>query len=130
MEEPAIKSHFTLLSQCTKSLFGVTPISGKTLLVQGGFMTEAELQSYRDLGAVGFASGYFFDNDGNIVRSEFDSRHITMPLEDLQEVPERICVGGGPGKAEAICGMLKTRLASVLVTDAATAQEIITILEP
>ncbi len=125
MEEPSIRSHFTLLQQCTKLIFGVTQIVGPTLLVEGGFMTEAELQTYRDLGAVGFASGYFYNAKGEIVRSEFDSRHITMPLEDLQKVPERICVGGGPKKADAICGMLKAKISNILVTDSKTARDVL-----
>lgn len=125
MAEPSIRTHFALLSQCTKLLFGVTPIVGRTLLVEGEFMTEEELQSYRDLGAVGFASGYFYDRAGQIVRTEFDNRHITMPLEELRQVPERICVGGGPGKAESIRAMLRAKLATILVTDDRTAMELV-----
>lgn len=128
MSEPAIRNHFSLLSQCTKLLFGVTSIVGPTLLVEGEFMTEVELQSYRDLGAVGFACGYFYDRNGQIVRSEFDERHITMPLEKLRQVPQRLCVGGGPDKAESISAMLKAKLANILVTDEATAREVIAIL--
>lgn len=121
MHEPAIRDHFALLRGCTKAVFGVTQLTGETLLVQGGFMTEAELAAYRDLGAVGFAAGYFFDAEGKIVHSEFDGRHITMALGDLLQVPERICIGGGPEKVEAIRAMLRGGLASVLVTDEATA---------
>lgn len=128
MSEPAIRNHFSLLSQCTKLLFGVTSIVGPTLLVEGEFMTEVELQSYRDLGAVGFACGYFYDRDGAIVRSEFDERHITMPLDKLRQVPQRLCVGGGPDKAESISAMLKAKLANILVTDEATARAVIGIL--
>lgn len=129
MIEPAIESHFALLRSCTKAIFGVTQIVGETLLVKAGFMSESEVQSYRDLGAVGFVSGYFFDRDGQIVNSEFDKRHITMPIDELKQVPERICVGGGAGKADAICGMLRGNLATVLVTDDVTARQVVERLE-
>ncbi|RGP35171.1 sugar-binding transcriptional regulator [Pseudotabrizicola alkalilacus] len=125
MAEPAICEHFALLEHCSKAVFGVTQLTGETLLVTGGFMSQAEVEVYRDLGAVGFASGYFFAEDGRIIRSEFDDRHITMPLDNLRAVPERICVGGGPGKAVAIRGMLRAGIASVLVTDAATARDVV-----
>ncbi|MDP3342233.1 sugar-binding transcriptional regulator [Frigidibacter sp.] len=125
MEEPAIREHFALLKQCRKTVFGVTQLTGETLLVTGGFMSQAELEAYCDLGAVGFASGYFFAEDGRIINSEFDNRHITMPLDDLRAVPERICVGGGPGKAVAIRAMLRAGIASVLVTDEATARSVV-----
>jgi len=121
LNEPAIRDHFSLLRQCTKSIFGVTQLEGETLLVQGGFMTMEEIAVYRKAGAVGFASGFFFDRRGNIIRSEFDDRHITMAFDDLQKVPTRICVGGGMEKVEAICAMLKTKIANVIVIDEQTA---------
>ncbi|MBU0642650.1 MAG: sugar-binding transcriptional regulator [Alphaproteobacteria bacterium] len=125
LNEPEIRNHFTLLQQCTKIIFGVTQLVGETLLEQSGFMSDAALQVYRDLGAVGFAAGYFFDAEGQIVRSEFDERHITMALDDLLNVPERICIGGAPQKVGAIYGMLQARIANVLVTDETTAQSLI-----
>lgn len=125
MNEPAIKQHFAMLRQCTKTVFGVTQLTGETLLVQGGFMTEDELATYRDLGAVGFAAGYFFAEDGRIISNEFDERHITMSYPDLVAIPERICVGGGPGKADTIRAMLRTNLATILVTDEATALQLV-----
>lgn len=124
MAEPTIRDHFSLLRQCTKSIFGVTQLAGETLLVQGGFMTEAEIAAYRDLGAIGFASGFFFDADGQIVTSEFDERHITMPLEDLINVPERVCVGGGPEKVSAVIAMLRAKLANVMIMDETTANKV------
>lgn len=125
MNEPAIKQHFAMLRQCTKTVFGVTQLTGQTLLVQGGFMTEDELATYRELGAVGFAAGYFFAEDGRIISNEFDERHITMSYPDLIATPERICVGGGPGKAATIRAMLRANLATVLVTDEATALQLV-----
>lgn len=121
MNEPAVRDHFALLRQSSKSLFGATQLKGETLLVQGGFMSREEVRMYEDAGAVGFASGFFFDADGKIIISEFDARHITMPLDDLMNVPERICVGGGVDKIEAICALLRAKLANILVTDEATA---------
>lgn len=127
MAEPSIRAHFELLRSCTKSLFGITQLSGETLLVQGGFMSQEALQSYIDRGAIGFASGHFFDPQGNIVVSEFDQRHLTMSVADLRAVPEKICVGGGLQKVEAIRGMLAAGLANILVTDEVTARALISI---
>jgi DNA-binding transcriptional regulator LsrR (DeoR family) len=125
MAEPAIREHFELLGHCTTILFGVTQLTGETLLVSGGFMTKAQLAVYRDLGAVGFASGHFFDAAGRLVTSEFDDRHITMSAETMMQVPQRICVGGGAEKVEAIAGMIRARLATVRVTDAETARALL-----
>jgi dihydroxyacetone kinase-like protein len=125
MAEPAIHQHFALLHRCTMILFGVTHLADDTLLVSGEFMSQAELKSCRDQGAVGFASGHFFDLDGQIVTGEFDERHITMPMAEIMEVPQRICVGGGPEKVAAICGMIRARIANILVTDEQSAQAVL-----
>lgn len=128
MQEPIIEQHFNLLRQCTKTLFGVTHLSGPTLLEDSGVMTEELLLQYQQSGAVGFASGYFFDPEGKIIRTGFDDRHIVMPIEDFFQVPRRICIGGGPEKITAIQGMLKAELANVLITDQDTARSLCGIL--
>ena len=129
MAEPTIREHFNLLRQCSKIIFGVTQLVGPTLLTEGGFMTASELQNYIDRGAIGFASGYFYDMAGQIIRTEFDDRHITMAIEDLRQAPERICIGGGLKKADAILGMLRAGLANILVVDEQTAQALLAKLE-
>ncbi|MFB2551997.1 sugar-binding transcriptional regulator [Ensifer soli] len=124
MREPIIDQHFNLLRQCTTNLFGVTQLAGPTLLEASGVMTEELLHTYLDKGAIGFVSGYFFSPEGEIVRTDFDDRHIVMPLEDFVNVPRRICIGGGPEKVEAILGMLKAKLATVLIVDQETARQV------
>ncbi len=125
MEEPIIAQHFRLLQSCSMTLFGVTDLGGETLLKHSGFMTAQSLQEYGALGAVGFVSGYFFDIEGRAVRTEFDDRHVVMPVEDFLSVPTRICVGGGLSKLDAIRGMLRGGYANVLVTDEETARAVL-----
>lgn len=117
MREPILEQHFRLLRSCTMTLFGVTNVGSKTLLNDSGFMSVDILSEYRQLGAVGFVSGYFFDRDGRAVRTELDDRHIVMPLADFLQVPVRLCVGGGIEKVEAIASMIRGGYASILVTD-------------
>jgi len=100
-------------------------MGSETLLKHSGFMSEQSLQEYESLGAVSFASGYFFDKTGAAVTTDIDARHSVMPLKDFLQVPQRICVGGGPDKIDAIRGMLAGGLASVLVTDEQTARSVI-----
>lgn len=125
MREPIIDQHFQLLRSCTKTLFGVTHLGSETLLEHSGFMSDRILREYTELGAVGFVAGHFFDIAGRPVVTELDGRHVVMPLADFMAVPERICVGGGPDKGPAIVGMLTGGYANVLVTDEATARELI-----
>jgi dihydroxyacetone kinase-like protein len=48
-----------------------------------------------------------------------------MAYGDLAAIPERICVGGGPDKVAAIRAMLRTELATILVTDEVTATQLL-----
>jgi DNA-binding transcriptional regulator LsrR (DeoR family) len=125
MREPIIEQHFNLLRSCTKTLFGVTQLGSETLLKDSGFMSEQILSDYQAKGAVGFASGYFFDENGQPVTTDLDARHIGMARQDFLRVPERICVGGGREKVIAIRAMLKGGFANVLVTDEETAQSLL-----
>jgi len=121
MREPIIGQHFALLRRCDRTLFGVTHLGSHTLLDGSGFMTRTELSGYKRQRAVGFASGYFFDLDGRIVTRDFDERNIVMPRKDFMTIGERICIGGGEDKVEAMLGMLRAGLATVLITDERTA---------
>jgi len=125
MQEPIIRQHFDVLRSCTKLLFGVTHIGSETLLKHSGLMSAQTLSEYQSRGAVGFASGYFFDRKGKAVTTDVDARHIVMPFEDFMRAPQRICVGGGPDKISAISGMLKGGYATVLVTDERTARSVL-----
>ncbi len=127
MQEPIIEQHFRLLRTCTRTLFGVTHIGSETLLKDSGFMSDQVLADYQRLGAIGFVAGYFFDAEGQVVLTEIDERHVVMPRDDFLSVPERICVAGGLSKVGAIRGMLKGGYASVLVTDAATAEAVLAV---
>jgi len=122
MKEPIIKQHFKLLRDCQRTLFGVTHLGKHTLLSGTGFMQAKQLADYKKHNAVGYASGYFFDIEGNVIKRPFDDRYIVMPLRDFMKVEQRICIGGGNNKVEAIVGMLKARMVSVLITDENTAQ--------
>ena len=107
------------------TLFGVTHVGSQTLLKDSGFMSAQILEEYRRKGAVGFVSGYFFDRDGKPVVTNVDACHIVMPRDDFLDVPDRICVGGGPDKIEAIRAMLKGRYANILITDEDTARSLV-----
>jgi dihydroxyacetone kinase-like protein len=125
MREPILEQHFRLLRSCSMTLFGVTNVGSETLLNDSGFMSTQILDEYRERGAVGFVSGYFFDREGRAVLTEVDDRHIVMPREDFLEVPMRICVGGGLEKIEAIASMIQGDYANVLVTDEDTVRGVL-----
>lgn len=77
--------------------------------------------------AVGMIATYYFDRDGNIIKSK-DDIVIRIPLEDLKHVDKVFVIGGGEKKINSIRGTLKTGLVTHLITDDRTAQSLIKIV--
>jgi len=78
----------------------------------------------REKKAVGMIATYYFDRDGNIIKSK-DDIVIRIPLSDLKRVEKVFVIGGGEKKINSIRGTLKTGLGSHLITDDRTAQSLI-----
>jgi DNA-binding transcriptional regulator LsrR (DeoR family) len=68
-------------------------------------------------GGVGDILARPFDADGRFIETEFVARTIAIAPEHLARVPLVAGVAGGPAKAGAILGALRTGLLSVLITD-------------
>ena len=78
----------------------------------------------REKKAVGMLATYYFDGDGNLLKSK-DDIVIRIPLDDLRRADKVIVIGGGVKKINAIRGTLKTGLVTHAITDDKTAQSLI-----
>jgi DNA-binding transcriptional regulator LsrR (DeoR family) len=74
--------------------------------------------------AVGMIATYYFDFDGNIIKSK-DDIVIRIPLDDFNRAGKVFIIGGGEKKINSIRGTLKTGLATHLITDDRTAQALL-----
>ncbi|MGD9137633.1 MAG: sugar-binding domain-containing protein [Desulfobacterales bacterium] len=74
--------------------------------------------------AVGMIATYYFDVEGNIIKSK-DDIVIRIPLDDLHCVDKVFVIGGGEKKINSIRGTLKTGLVSHLITDDRTAEALV-----
>lgn len=89
------------------------------------YVSRKEVLAIQETGAVGDVCGRFFSIEGNIIPKVFQDRMIGISLEDLKSIPVRIGVAGGPAKLNPIIGALRSGLINILVSDAATASEVI-----
>ena len=78
----------------------------------------------REKKAVGMLATYYFDGDGNLIKSK-DDIVIRISLDDLRRAEKVIVIGGGAKKINAIRGTLKTGLVTHVITDDKTAQSLI-----
>lgn len=94
-------------------------------MYRAGYIDETTLDGIRAAGAVGDILVGFFNKQGVLLNLPVTRRVIGLSLEDLASIPMSIGVAGGTRKAAAILGALRARLLHVLVTDEATAREVI-----
>jgi DNA-binding transcriptional regulator LsrR (DeoR family) len=126
VREPSIAAVLAACEDLTVALVGVGSLEPSKLLRQSGnAIAEAEEQRLREQGAIGDVCMRFFDADGRHIASDLDDRIIGIGAETLKKVPRRVGVAGGERKWRAIRAALDGGWLSVLITDQATAAELI-----
>ena len=76
-------------------------------------------------GAVGHVCGWFLDPDGRRVASSIDDRRVGIAPAEFVAIPQRVLLAWGPGRAPIIAAAIAARLCTTVVTDAATARELL-----
>lgn len=77
------------------------------------------------LGAVGDMLFNFFNRKGELVDHPVNRRVMSIPIEQLRNVPERVIASGGIDKVECLLGAMKLIDCNVLITTEQTAREMI-----
>jgi DNA-binding transcriptional regulator LsrR (DeoR family) len=125
MEEPSLREQFAKVRSCNKALIGVCTVKRNSLVFEARLFSEDLSREYISKGAVGVICGRFFDRSGNPVLGSADHRMIGLTLDELRRIPCRIAVAGGPEKTEAMLGALRGHYITELVTDEATARNLL-----
>ncbi len=89
------------------------------------FFTQEQLEIPIAKGAVGQINLRFIDADGKPVDSSLDPLVIGITLEQLAKTPIRIAVASGADKIAAVKAAAKGEWINVLITDLATAEQLI-----
>lgn len=85
-------------------------------------LDQEKIRKILEAGANGEAFGYYFDEKGNIV---YSSTTIGIKIEQIRKIKNRIAVTAGKSKAKAIESVIKFNSDTVLITDEATARELV-----
>ncbi len=124
-QEPAVAATLDRARGSDVMIQSVGPVDPSAILFQYGVLSIDDLDDLRERGAVGDALGYYFDIDGNHVKSPTDPNLIGIELDDLRHVPWSVLVAGGPAKVTPIIGGLRGGYFNTLVTDDETAQSLL-----
>jgi DNA-binding transcriptional regulator LsrR (DeoR family) len=85
-------------------------------------VSPGERTRLRRRGVVAEVGGTLLAEDGSLVDSTLPARCISMSTEQLKAIPSVVMVAGGPAKKRAVRAVLRSGLASAVVTDEAAAR--------
>lgn len=122
LAEQVLVKQFELIHSSNIILFGVGDIGPETLIRSANITGQEDIDAYQAGGAVGVLICRFIDAEGRPVRGDLDNRMVGIELNELSQVPRRLCVAGGASKLTAIRATLKGGYPTHLVTDIATAE--------
>ncbi|MCB1348380.1 MAG: sugar-binding transcriptional regulator, partial [Maritimibacter sp.] len=123
--EPYVRNVLDMAATARFGLIGVGAVTSAATLVRYGYCSAAEIELFKRRGAVGDVLGYFYDADGEILDLDLHRHVVAVRPDDLRKIPNVAAAAAGPHKIDAILGMLRGKLANILVTDEDTATELL-----
>lgn len=126
-EDHSIKEVLELGGKTDIALVGIGSIIPEiSTQFHSGYITYDNLRELSRVGAIGAVCTSYFSIAGDHITAAWcDDCVISISWKELLRIPVKIGVAGGVKKAPAILGAVRAGLVDILVTDDATAQEII-----
>lgn len=123
-----IRQVLDLAQQARLAIVGVGSTDPEvSSMVRAGYLTAEEISRVAADGAVGDVCGIHFDIYGNLLDLPIGRRIVGIQPDALRRIPMVLGIAAGPSKAPAILGALRARLINALVTDEATARQVLTL---
>ncbi|SDI79139.1 DNA-binding transcriptional regulator LsrR, DeoR family [Arthrobacter subterraneus] len=118
--QPAVKQSLHRMGQLDMAVLTIGGWPDSSLLADQVSLL-GELEGLMRAGVVAEVGTTLLRADGKEL-VEFEGRITGISTKQLRQIPQKIVIGGGPGKERAVVAVLKSGLADVLVTDVRTAQ--------
>ena len=123
--EPSVRDSLDVARKAGLMLQSVGSVTTDALLFRHGTLSADDLAQLVTAGAVGDALGHFFDANGHHIPWPTDDLHVGLTLDDMKECPTSALVAGGEDKVIAIRAAIRGGFANALITDAATAEQLL-----
>ncbi len=124
LRDGSINAALEAASDSELALVGIGTLRDDAPLVRYGHLSADDREALRQAGAVGDICARFFTADGQPV-TVLDDRIIAIEGRYLADIPTVIAVAAGAEKRRAIHGALCTGYVDILITDEATARDIV-----
>ena len=125
MQDPAIATTLARAAKADILFAGVGGRNDRIDYAGQGYLEPAEWEELVAAGMEGDICARFFDRNGRSIDHEVSRRVIGLGLDELQKIPSRVIAAGGPSKLDAVGAVLRGELATVLITDADTATQLL-----
>ena len=130
LEHCGLDQIFQMAEVCNVALLSCGGIDTLTTSYRVGYVSETERQSMIEAGVVGDILYNFVDQDGNIVDHPVNQRSISMPLDRLSRVEQRVLLSGGREKIDILKAALRSLRPHTFITDEVTARSLVPSAEP
>jgi len=107
------------------AFMSVGPLGRNTTNFQLGLLSEDDIRTLGQAGAVGDLCAHFIDENGELVDHPLNRRVIALAPKALREIKTVILASGGRDKIAVLRAALRLGVVNVLVTDEEAAQGIL-----
>lgn len=125
MQEESVRRIRQMSHAATMTVLGIGSMDADATIIKNDILTKADFLLLQMQGATGDLLCHFLDQDGSPVQSSVEQRLVSASLEELREMDNVIGVAGGEKKVDAIHAVLRGGYLDTLITDAGTAESLL-----
>ena len=127
LQEESVNYIYKYFEKLNSVLLGIgVPERGGSTMVSAGYINERKLDEFVERGAVGDIALRYFNREGNTEPfKEFNDKVASIPMKTLKKVENRVGIGGGVEKVNAIKGAIRAQFINILITDVDCARKML-----
>jgi len=123
-QQEAVHNILELARQADITFVGIGNIGDSAPLLIDGFVSREEMRALLKAGGVGEITSWVFDRNGKLIDGLTNDRVASAVLQISPEKPV-VAIAVGAQKAEAILAAMRGNLINGLITDEATAEQLL-----
>lgn len=125
IERCGLKDIFRRAERLDLAVLSVGTMAPTSTAFRFNLISDEERAELLRMGAVGDMLFNFYDRDGNLLDHPVNRRTMSLPISQLRSVPNRVIASGDNEKVECLLGAIKLAQCNVLITNEATARELL-----
>ena len=125
IERCGLRDIFRRAERLDMAVLSVGTMAPSSTAFRFNLISDEERAALMRMGAVGDMLFNFYDRHGELVDHPVNRRVMSLPIEQLRDVPTRVIASGGNDKVDCLLGSIRLIGCNVLITNEATARELL-----